>query len=228
MLRSYGKSEGFNPIKNNSKIQPSENYTIQCEKIIQLFPTSNVITSPNDKSETFTEKIYYLHDLIKCLKENEINIPSNMFELSTSKFKLLEELSMQSQFGAYWNDRYTAKLRIQAFLIEIVNIFYQISKDNGRKEKFFIYSGSDDTLASILTLFNAFNQQSEWPGFGSNIIFELFEDQEIVNKNLKSFYVRMMYNTKPIIFQKTSSYKNKHEFCRLDEFLNWMNSNIFI
>jgi hypothetical protein len=114
-------------------------------------------------------------------------------------FKNLEYLSMQSSFGVYFNSKEAAILRIGDFL---KNDIYRIFSSEIDRKNFYIYSASDDIIASTLVIFDLLNKKSEWPQFGSHIIFELYEDEN------KSQFVSMKYGASTKLFN-LDAFKSK-------------------
>jgi hypothetical protein len=168
------KSSRFKQLENNFDMIFSEKYNEKCQKAFRDFKVSK----PENKN--LKEGIYYLHDNIKCLVEH------GETQFDEIAFKNLEYLSMQSSFGVYFNSKEAAILRIGDFL---ENDIYRVFSSEIDRKKFYIYSASDDTIASTLVIFDLLNKKmgTEWPQFGSHIIFELYEDEK------KNQFVFMKY-----------------------------------
>ena len=167
----------------------SEEYDEKCKKAFKDFEVSK------PKDVNWKEAIYYLHDNIKCLKEH------GETKFNDMEFKNLEYLSMQSNFGIYFKFKKAAILRIGNFL---ENDIYQIFSSEINLKKIYIYSASDDILASILVIFNLLKPESEWPQFGSHIIFELYEDSK------KSKLVLIKYGENEVLL-KLDVFKSKFQ-----------------
>lgn len=75
------------------------------------------------------------------------------------------------------------------------------------KVKMHMYSGHDTTIMPILAMLNL--EVNEWPPFGADIIFELYEDAD------KKHYITVRYLGKPRIVRGCDK-----ELCPLDQFID--------
>ena len=150
------------------------------------------------ETRSWKEAIYYLDDTFKCVhdyfedskNQNQENKAYKLYEELKSKKDELEKLSIRSNFGIYFdqnNGKKAAMLRIGKFIDELGSKFYHLVEKE--LKKFYIYSGSDDVIASILALFDLFDEKSPFPRFGSNIIFKLYK-----NKSTQEKFVTIKYN----------------------------------
>ena len=170
----------------------SDKYEKICQKI---FKDINIL---KPEKPSWKEAIYYLDDTFKCVhdyfedskNQNQAIKAYILYEKLKSKKDELERLSILSNFGIYFdktNGKKAAMLRIGQFIHELGGKFFRLAEQ--QLKKLYIYSGSDDVIASILVLFDLFDEKGPFPRFGSNIIFKLYKDRLTQKK-----FVSIKYN----------------------------------
>jgi len=112
-----------------------------------------------------------------------------------------------------YSDKQRQILGIGRFLAELVQPMQSLVKnaDNVTSPKFYFYSAHDTTIALVLSSLEAFDGQ--WPGFASNLAFELWN-----YSNSSAYNVRMLYNGNVVKLPACDF----AEFCSFTRFSSWI------
>ncbi|KAI9501773.1 hypothetical protein GGI26_005710 [Coemansia sp. RSA 1358] len=81
--------------------------------------------------------------------------------------------------------------------------------------KFALYSGHDSTVWPLLSVLDASDQNSLWPPYASNLIFELWK------KNDGKHVIRVIFNGKTLELQKDNQWCDMNA-CPVDKFYNYL------
>ena len=123
---------------------------------------------------------------------NTIEFPGHLGNKFKEKVEQFKSIVTKIDRKLYYQDEEIRKLYIGRLLYQLINLFETCVK-NGEK-RFIVSSTHDNTIFALKLALNC--ACNEWPTFGENIIFEIWQSKENRNYNQTDgqYLVRVLIN----------------------------------
>lgn len=159
-----------------------------------------------------------LYDFFTCYTAHGFPIP---FGYKTEDVLQLEKLSLMKEYGHYIRSTKAASLAIGRFLEELTERVTKYVNSSTIAERSMlqpmqVFSGHDATVSPLLKIFNLLTENSRWPPFAANIIFELIEDKTLTPKHADvpphdAMFMRVKYLEKPVVLDVCEGGYHAHD-----------------
>eukprot|EP00055_Hartaetosiga_balthica_P005346 m.15541 g.15541 ORF g.15541 m.15541 type:complete len:461 (-) comp4489_c0_seq1:1167-2549(-) len=154
------------------------------------------------------EKVYYtgIYDVLVSRKYHGKHVP----EIMLKHEQTLHDGAVGEVLGRFEHAPFESISLSYGVLFQNLLRTFDDCVDEKPTKKMYLYSCHDTTILPLLVFFNAFDKP-EWPPYSSELIFELYQDQE----NEKEWYVRLLY--------RGSVYKlHGKEYFSYEDFSVWL------
>ncbi|KAJ3273266.1 hypothetical protein HDV01_004624 [Terramyces sp. JEL0728] len=165
-------------------------------------------------------QVYRLYDVFSCMVGNGIELPKGVTEDDHGK---LEGLTIDLWARLYEKDDNFTKRAIGRFIPELFKPMEDMRNAIPNTPKMAIFSGHDSTIIPLLISFRAFDGDYPYPGFGSSLTFEYFQEKKPYPSSKSKGYVQMKYNGESIAIPACKApkdhYRNDLSLCTFEAFM---------
>ncbi|KAJ3257378.1 hypothetical protein HK103_004598 [Boothiomyces macroporosus] len=165
-------------------------------------------------------QVYRLYDVFSCMIGNGVQLPEGVTEDDHGK---LEGLTIDLWARLYEKDDDFTKRAIGRFIPELFQPMQDMRNKVPNTPRMAIFSGHDSTIIPLLISFRAFDGDYPYPGFGSSLSFEYFEEKMHYPTSKPKGYVQMKYNGEPVTIPACKApkdhYRNDLSLCTFDAFM---------